>query len=52
MGCCYVIVDSDDEGMCTHNLDRVLRSWELNDSTRDKPFPKLLYTVPVRVQAL
>ncbi|KAF6755783.1 pyridoxal phosphate-dependent transferase [Ephemerocybe angulata] len=47
MECNYAIVDSDEEGISASSLSDILSTWETNPKTRGKPFPKVLYTVPV-----
>ncbi|KAF5319962.1 hypothetical protein D9611_010988 [Ephemerocybe angulata] len=47
MDCNYAIVDSDEEGISASSLSDILSTWETNPRTRGKPFPKVLYTVPV-----
>ena len=44
MGVQYSIVDADEEGISTTALAQVLANWDSSNG----PFPKVLYTVPVR----
>lgn len=37
----------DDGGLDAHALDRQLSDWRSNPKTKNKPFPKCLYTIPV-----
>lgn len=45
MGVQYSIVDADEDGISTSALSRVLANWDSSQG----PFPKVLYTVPVRL---
>lgn len=42
LGCQYVTVDCDDDGISSSALAEILANWD-----HSKPFPKVLYTVPV-----
>lgn len=44
-----VEVDVDADGLSADRLSSILSNWHTDPSTKDKPFPKILYTMSVDV---
>jgi hypothetical protein len=44
LGCQYATVEVDEQGIITSQFEKILENW---DHSGSRPFPKVLYTIPV-----